>query len=126
MALKVKDLKTPCKRLTDRKETDAEVVVIEKSSRSLRQLRRERLNDPINLSRKTRYVRVVLHGQKDVVVDLKKRKGQNDTFEKNMRDGLKKYKKAFRELTMRQRQKRVNGVAMEIMCCCLVREDLDK
>ena len=27
---------------------------------------------------------------------------------------------------MRQRQKRVNEVAMEIMCCCVVREDLDK
>eukprot|EP00957_Ditylum_brightwellii_P064964 4928369-Ditylum_brightwellii.AAC.1 len=43
-----------------------------------------------------------------------------------MRDRLKKYKRAFRELTMHQRLKRVNEVAMEIMCCCLLREDLDK
>ena len=56
MALKVKDLKTPCKRLSGRKKTDAEVVVVERSSRSLRQLRRERLNDPIKLSWKTRCV----------------------------------------------------------------------
>eukprot|EP00957_Ditylum_brightwellii_P045787 3473544-Ditylum_brightwellii.AAC.1 len=43
-----------------------------------------------------------------------------------MRDRLKKYKKAFRELMMCQRQKRINEMAKEIMCCCLVREDLDK
>eukprot|EP00957_Ditylum_brightwellii_P101953 7770724-Ditylum_brightwellii.AAC.1 len=110
MALKVKDLKTPCKRLSGRKKTDAEVVAVERSSRSLRQFRRERLNDPMKLSKKTRCVCVVLHGQKDV----------------NTKDRLKKYKKAFQEQTMRQRQKRVSEVAMEIMCCCLVRNDLDK
>eukprot|EP00957_Ditylum_brightwellii_P115030 8773941-Ditylum_brightwellii.AAC.1 len=43
-----------------------------------------------------------------------------------MRDRLKKYKKAFRELTMCQGQKRANKVAMEVMCCCLVRKNLDK
>eukprot|EP00957_Ditylum_brightwellii_P030322 2296566-Ditylum_brightwellii.AAC.1 len=43
-----------------------------------------------------------------------------------MRDILKKYKKTFRELTMCQRQKRVNEMAMEIMCCCLIKKDLDK
>eukprot|EP00957_Ditylum_brightwellii_P089830 6841148-Ditylum_brightwellii.AAC.1 len=43
-----------------------------------------------------------------------------------MRDRLKKYKKAFRELMMRQRWKRVNEMAMEIMSSCLVRKDLDK
>eukprot|EP00957_Ditylum_brightwellii_P075559 5742560-Ditylum_brightwellii.AAC.1 len=84
----------------------AKVVVFEENSRSLRQLRRERLNDPIKLSRKTRCVRVVLCGKKDVVIDMKQRTGQKDTFEKNMRDRLKKYKKEFRELTMCQRQKR--------------------
>eukprot|EP00957_Ditylum_brightwellii_P173746 13228265-Ditylum_brightwellii.AAC.1 len=68
----------------------------------------------------------MFHGRKDVVIDLKHRKGQKDTFEKRMRDRLKKYKKAFRELTMRQRQKRVNEVAMDTMCCCLVRDNLDK
>ena len=56
MAIKVKDLKRPCKILSGRKKTDAEVVVVQRSSRSLRQLRRERLNDPIKLSRKTRCV----------------------------------------------------------------------
>ena len=95
MALKVKDLKRPCKILSGRKKTDAEVVVVERSSIGLRQLRRERLNDPIKLSTKTRYVQVVLHGWKDVVIDLKKWTGQKDTFEANMRDRLKKYKKAF-------------------------------
>ena len=83
-------MKTPCKRLSGIKKTDAEVVVVERSSRSLRQLRRERLNDPIKLSRKTRCVQVVLHEWKDVVIDLKKRTRQKDTFEKNMRDRLKK------------------------------------
>eukprot|EP00957_Ditylum_brightwellii_P097386 7417312-Ditylum_brightwellii.AAC.1 len=93
MALKVKDLKTPCKRSSGRKKRNAEVVVVEESSRSLRQLRREKLNDPIELSRKTRCVRVVLHERKDVVIDLKQHTGQKDTFEKIMRGRLKKYKK---------------------------------
>eukprot|EP00957_Ditylum_brightwellii_P099462 7576424-Ditylum_brightwellii.AAC.1 len=65
-------------------------------------VRRERLNDQIQLSRKTRCVIIVLHGQKDAVVDMKQRTGLKDTFEKNMRGRLKKYKKAFRELTMHQ------------------------
>eukprot|EP00957_Ditylum_brightwellii_P169713 12917845-Ditylum_brightwellii.AAC.1 len=42
MALKVKDLNTSHKRLSDRKKTDAEVVVVEESSRRLRQLAQER------------------------------------------------------------------------------------
>eukprot|EP00957_Ditylum_brightwellii_P155428 11830874-Ditylum_brightwellii.AAC.1 len=42
-----------------------------------------------------------------------------------MRDRLKKYKKAFIELTMRQRQKKIE-TAMEIMCCSLVKEDVGK
>eukprot|EP00957_Ditylum_brightwellii_P149981 11423129-Ditylum_brightwellii.AAC.1 len=68
---------------------DAEVVVVKESSRNLRQLRRERLNNPIQLSRKTRCVDVALHGQKDVVIDMKQCTGQKDTFEKNIRDRLK-------------------------------------
>eukprot|EP00957_Ditylum_brightwellii_P045040 3416665-Ditylum_brightwellii.AAC.1 len=79
---------------------DAEVVVVEESSRCLKKLRRERLNNPIQLSRKTRCIRVVLCGQKDVVIDMKQCTGQKDTFEKNIRNMLKKYKTAFRELTM--------------------------
>eukprot|EP00957_Ditylum_brightwellii_P127311 9707489-Ditylum_brightwellii.AAC.1 len=126
MALKVEDLKTPCKRLSGKKKPDAEVVAVEESNRSLRQFRRKRPNDQIQLSRKTRCVRVVLHVQKDVVIDLKQCTGQKDTFEKNMRDRLKKYKKAFRELMMHQRRKKVNEMATEIMCCFWVREDLDK
>eukprot|EP00957_Ditylum_brightwellii_P089831 6841148-Ditylum_brightwellii.AAC.2 len=70
IGLKVKDLKTPCKRSSGRKKMDAEVVVVEESSRSLRQLRIERLNDPIQLSRETRCVRVVLHGRKDVAIAM--------------------------------------------------------
>eukprot|EP00957_Ditylum_brightwellii_P046517 3530518-Ditylum_brightwellii.AAC.1 len=62
MALNVKDLRTPCKISSDRKKMDAEVLVVEESSRRSRQLRRERLNDPIQLSRKTRFVGVVLCG----------------------------------------------------------------
>eukprot|EP00957_Ditylum_brightwellii_P070142 5328040-Ditylum_brightwellii.AAC.2 len=80
----------------------------------------------MELSRKTRCVRVVLHEQMDVVIDLKQCTGKKDTFEKNTRGRLKKYKKAFRELTMHQSWKRLNETAMEIMCCCWVREDLDK
>eukprot|EP00957_Ditylum_brightwellii_P156926 11943780-Ditylum_brightwellii.AAC.1 len=62
------------------------MVVVEESSRSLRQLRIERLNNPIQLSRKTRCVKVVLRGWKDVVIDMKQHTGQNDTFEKNKRE----------------------------------------
>eukprot|EP00957_Ditylum_brightwellii_P178003 13558820-Ditylum_brightwellii.AAC.1 len=68
---------------------DTEVVVVEESSSSLRQIRRERQNNPIQLSRKTRCVRDVLYGQKDVMINTKWHTGQKDTFEKNMRDRLK-------------------------------------
>eukprot|EP00957_Ditylum_brightwellii_P050835 3854782-Ditylum_brightwellii.AAC.1 len=127
MAQKLKDLKMPCKRpSSSRKKMASPVVVVEESNRKLRQLKRERLKNPIRLSRKTRTVRVVFSRHQDMLIDMMQHVGQKDTFEKNMRDRLKKYKKAFRELTMRQRQKRINEMAMEVMCCCLVKEDVGK
>eukprot|EP00957_Ditylum_brightwellii_P194281 14796448-Ditylum_brightwellii.AAC.1 len=42
-----------------------------------------------------------------------------------MRDRPKKYKKAYRELTMHQKQKIINEMTLEVMCC-LVKEDVGK
>eukprot|EP00957_Ditylum_brightwellii_P082549 6275840-Ditylum_brightwellii.AAC.1 len=46
---------------------------------------------------------------------MKQHTGQKDTFEKNMRYRLKKYKKDLRELTMCQRWKRNFGMVSDAM-----------
>eukprot|EP00957_Ditylum_brightwellii_P065968 5002930-Ditylum_brightwellii.AAC.1 len=46
-----------------------------------------------------------------------------DAFENDMRERMKKYKKALRGLTMYEHWKSIDAMAIEIMCCCLEREE---
>eukprot|EP00957_Ditylum_brightwellii_P090533 6894417-Ditylum_brightwellii.AAC.1 len=75
------------------------------------------------LTGKTKFVGVVIQGSDATIIDLTQWLGNRDTFENCMQEQLKKYRIPFRELTMWERRKQINEMAMEIMYCCLVRDE---
>eukprot|EP00957_Ditylum_brightwellii_P120876 9219015-Ditylum_brightwellii.AAC.1 len=124
MALKLKGIKIPQKRL---KRSDRIVIRrdpgLEDGYRGTRQLRREQQKWPIQLTGKTNCVWIVIQGSDVTRIDLTQWLGKREIFENCMQERLKKYRKSFRELTMWERRKRIDEMTMEIMCCCLVRDE---
>ena len=50
--------------------------------------------------------------------------GKHNIFKARLTEIMKKYRKGFRELKMRERWKRIDIMAREVMCCCLGRDNL--
>ena len=55
---------------------------------------------------------------------MTKRVSKHNIFKAQMTEIIKKYRKGFRELKMRERRKRIDIMAREVMCCCLGRDNL--
>eukprot|EP00957_Ditylum_brightwellii_P074288 5644643-Ditylum_brightwellii.AAC.1 len=59
------------------------------------------------------------------VIDLTWRIGKNEAFGKHMSETIKKYRKDFRDLTMKERHKRIEVIAREVVCCCIGKNNID-
>eukprot|EP00957_Ditylum_brightwellii_P024176 1822700-Ditylum_brightwellii.AAC.1 len=91
MVNNLKDVKIPKKKSVGRKEDPMRVV--DNSSRYLCQLQRERQKDPIRLSQKVQSVKVVVDVCDYIEMDMMQCVGSIDSFENNMRERMKKYKR---------------------------------
>eukprot|EP00957_Ditylum_brightwellii_P198039 15088388-Ditylum_brightwellii.AAC.1 len=81
----------------------------------MRRLFQKRVFDPIQLTRDTKRVKVVF-GDEEVTFDMTKRIGRKAMLQNDLNDWIKKCRESFRELTMLERQKWIDGLAREVLC----------
>ena len=55
----------------------------------------------------------------------KKCVGKNESFKKHMSETMKKYRKGFRDLTIKERHKQIEAIARGVMCCCVGKKNVD-
>eukprot|EP00957_Ditylum_brightwellii_P204806 15340911-Ditylum_brightwellii.AAC.1 len=101
MARLLKDIKVPQKRCVHIKKAPVPESK-EDVDRDTRRLKREWLIDPIRVTKRTRSVRVVIHGNNDEILDLTRQRGRKEYFELRMREAMKKHKKVFGKMVVRE------------------------
>eukprot|EP00957_Ditylum_brightwellii_P153942 11717254-Ditylum_brightwellii.AAC.1 len=99
-------------------------VHIEVGDREMRRLVRERKKFPIRSTQKIKSVQVVIRGCNPEVIELTRHVGKHNIFKAQLTKIMKKYRKGFRELKIREIWKRIDMMAREVMCCCLGKDDL--